>query len=264
MRIRSHIWRSIKKLFHVADRITRRDLNLSDEENSDIIPTLVEAPPAFDSTSASAVTALFSEDSLAITMGKVSALEAFLTAATRNTSFSEFIRDILVAIMGVVKSEAGSILEADQSNSSLFFRSVVGTSSDRVVNFVIPFGQGIVGHVAESRLPLMVDDVSDNSFHLKSIAKAVGFETRNLIALPIVIRGRVYGVLELLNRIGEKTYSTNDIELLTYLCSMAAKIIELRLMIAWSRAQEKFESESFEVVTSKTSNQTSDPNGEAA
>jgi GAF domain-containing protein len=95
-------------------------------------------------------------------------------------------------------------------------------------------GQGIVGHVAEARRPLVVSDVSENKMHLKAIQDAVGFTARNLVALPIVIRGRIYGVLELLNRIGENDYTPADVELLTYACEMAAKAIEARLMIAWS------------------------------
>ena len=61
----------------------------------------------------------------------------------------------------------------------------------------------------------------------------------HLIALPIVIRGKVFGVLELLNRIGEETYSDTDIDLLTALCNMAARAIEIRLMIAWRKGSKE-------------------------
>ena len=68
-----------------------------------------------------------------------------------------------------------------------------------------------------------------------AIEKAVGFETRNMIAVPIVIRGKIFGVLELLNRVGDDNYSPGDIELLTYLCDIAARSIEIRLMLGWGR-----------------------------
>jgi GAF domain-containing protein len=208
---------------------------LSKKEDTQTGPPPFELPILTQENHTSVnVDPLFSEDSLSIIMAKTSALEAFLNAVTRDSKFNEFTREILITILNVVKSEAGSILEVDQENQSLFFRSVVGSSSHRVVNFVIPFGQGIVGYVAESRLPLVVDNVPENKVHLKSIENAVGFEARNLVAVPILIRGRLYGVLELLNRIGEPNYSSADLELLTYLCEMAAKSIEARLMIAWS------------------------------
>jgi GAF domain-containing protein len=210
---------------------------VADEIELENLPSLIEVPASVDGASAAIIPALFTEEGLSVIMGKVFALDAFMNATTKNCNFEEFIRDLLVAIMNVVKSEAGSFLEVDQRNNTLFFRSVVGASSDRVVNFVIPMGQGVAGHVAESRQPTIVENVIENKEHLNSIAKAVGFEVRNLVALPVVIRGRVFGVLELLNRIGEVNYSANDVELLTYLCGMAAKAIEVRLMISWSQAQ---------------------------
>jgi GAF domain-containing protein len=200
------------------------------------MPSLVEAPAGESaSLSSGGLDSLFPADAMGTVLAKASALEAFLNAATRDTSFQEFSREILITLLNVVKSEAGSIFEADYNNKVFFFRSVVGSSSDRVVNFSVPFGQGIVGHVAETKLPLNVDNTEENINHLKSIEKAVGFETRNLIAVPIVIRGRTFGVVELLNRIGETNYSAADADLLAYLCQMAAKAIELRLMIAWGR-----------------------------
>jgi signal transduction protein with GAF and PtsI domain len=212
---------------------------LSDSDDISIMPSLEEAPAAGPSFSSSGIDTLFSPESMGMMLAKSVALEAFINAAVHNSTFNEFIREILITIMNVVKSEAGSVFEADHGNRTFFFRSVVGSSSDRVVNFSIPFGQGIVGHVAESKLPLNVENAPENKTHLKSIEKAVGFETRNLIAVPILVRGRIYGVLELLNRIGEPNFSSADSDLLVYLCQMAAKTIELRMMIAWARTQDK-------------------------
>ena len=60
-----------------------------------------------------------------------------------------------------------------------------------------------------------------------------------MIAVPILIRGRVYGVLELLNRIGENSFTEGDLEILVYICEMAAKFIEIRMMIQWAGKMAK-------------------------
>ena len=132
---------------------------------------------------------------------------------------------LLVAIMAVVKSEAGSILEVDPKKNSLFFRAVVGQSSDEVVQFEIPMGQGVVGHVAESKQPLVVSKASENPITNKAIQNAVAFQAKNLIAVPILIRGRTFGVIELLNRVGEESFLNSDLELLNYIAEMAAKTV---------------------------------------
>jgi GAF domain-containing protein len=207
------------------------------------IEMVLESPPAAESPTSilgsgglnlSDDSHIFGDDAAVITAAKFALVESFLRQLTRDQAFSDFVRELLLSIMKVVKSEAGSLLEVDHKKNSLFFRAVVGASSDRVSNFVIPMGQGVVGHVAESRRALVVSDVAENKLHLKTIQDAVGFEARNLVAVPIVIRGRIFGVLELLNRIGERDYTSGDVELLSYACEMAAKAIEARLMIAWA------------------------------
>lgn len=212
---------------------------MSDEKNPVLTPLLSEVESTVDSASNSLMSELFSEETLSISMVKIFGLESFLNLATRDCKFNDFMREILNTVLQVVKSEAGSILEVDQSNQSLFFRAVAGQSSDKVVNFTIPSGQGIVGHVVESRLPVKVENIPENSLHLKSIGKAVGFEARNMVALPILVRGRVYGVLELLNRVGELNYSISDMDMLNYLCNMMGKVIEIRLMISWAQKRDQ-------------------------
>lgn len=195
------------------------------------LPQLEEHSPAHRSAGTNT---LFPDDSVAAMVSKVHALESMLELCTRDLKFQDFMRETLLTVMEVVKSEAGSILELDSVNRCFFFRAVAGQSSDRVNHFVVPWGQGIVGHVAESRQPLVVNNVDENKIHLKALAKAVGFETRNMVALPILVRGEIFGVIELLNRVGEDDYTPTDIDTLTYVCSAMAKAIEIRLMIGWA------------------------------
>ena len=81
-------------------------------------------------------------------------------------------------------------------------------------------------------------NVGESAIHLKSIQEAVGFEARNMMAVPIVVRGQTFAVLELLNRVGGEDFTTADLELLDYFCGMAAKVIGARLMISWAKSPE--------------------------
>ena len=180
---------------------------------------------------------LFEESALGSVSAKLAFAEEMLDLLTRDGKFADFARDVLRAVLKALPSEAGSILELNYKERTLFFRAVEGQSADRVDSFVIPFGQGIVGHVAESRLPMVVNSVEAEQKHLKSISDAVGFPARNLIAVPIEIRGKVFGVIELLNRVGQENYSAEDTEFLTHLVVVAAKAFEVRLMMAWALSQ---------------------------
>ena len=200
-------------------------------------------PPAAEPASGTGSTELFGAESLGLISSKLFIAEAFLRLAAKDCKFNDFAREILLTSMKVVKSDAGSLFELDPKTNHLFFRAAAGTSSDKVSNFTVPVGQGIVGFVAESRQPLVVTDAAENKIHLKKIDDAVGFKTRNLVALPILVRGQLYGVLELLNRVGESTYTKQDVEMLTYCADMAARALEIRFMIAWALKGEAVKGE---------------------
>ena len=176
---------------------------------------------------------ILDQTSVVSALAKARAFEAFLMSMAKDTRFQDFVREILLAIGEVVKSEAGSIIELNHESKNLFFRAAYGSGSDRVHSIVIPLGKGIVGHVAESKTPMVVNEVAHDGKHLKAISEATGFTARSLIAIPMIIRGRVYGVLELLNKVGGD-YTEEDQDLLVSLANGAAKAIEVRLMLAWS------------------------------
>jgi GAF domain-containing protein len=156
-------------------------------------------------------------------------------ALVRDTSFADFTTDALLALLRVIPAEAASLLEADFANSQYRFRGVIGQSSDRIREFTIPMDRGVVGEVGKSGLGRLVVDANEDPMHLRSVSDAVAFETRNLIAVPVFIRGRLFGVIELLNRVSQPTFSQDDLNLLQDLCeTMLVKAIEARLIIGWA------------------------------
>lgn len=193
----------------------------------------LELPPTVEGGSVAQAGIFVSEGDLLAPV-KVTALSSLIELSTKRISFNDFIREGLLIFMRAIPSEAGSILELNHEDQILFFRAMVGTSSDTIASVSVPMGQGIAGYVAESKQPMVIDDVSENKQHLKSIDKFVGFKTKSLVAIPMLIQGKTFGVLELLNRVGEDTFSQSDVEVISFINDHFSKIIETRLMISWS------------------------------
>jgi GAF domain-containing protein len=177
--------------------------------------------------------AIVDNDSLFCINRKFAAIESLFKLITRDSlSFGQLVSEVLRISMEQVKSEAGSFLEIDYQNNCMFFRAAAGRSSEGLLNFTVPLGQGIAGFVCETQQPMALSSIDDSSVYLRSISNAVGFETKNMVAYPIVIRGVTFGCLELLNRLGEPQYTDADKEVLVTLCDYAAKVLENRLMLA--------------------------------
>ncbi|MEN9723452.1 MAG: hypothetical protein RJB38_1438 [Pseudomonadota bacterium] len=207
------------------------------------IPAL-EKPPEADNSPEAQVGLLLEADSLATISTRLTTAENLLSLLIKNQSFADFMREVLLSFLKAIKCEAGSILEADPDKKFLFFRASSGQSSDRLSDFVIPWGTGIVGHVAESRRPLLLQDTQKDPRYLRAVSSTVGFEGRNLMATPVVVRDRVFCVIELFNRVGKPTFDEQDLELMIQLSEMAGKAIEARLMINGARKSGTNSSES--------------------
>ncbi len=204
-----------------------------DDSSLPELPVLLEAQSVTDLSPAAQGAMFLDESAIAINASKLAALEGMAGLLGRDLSYQDFMREILLVFLKAIKCEAGSLFEAEPDGKVLFFRAVAGQSSDQLDSIRIPAGKGIVGHVHESRQITHVADCSKDDRFLKTVGDAVGFQTRNLIAAPIVIRGRVFGVVEVINRMGEGGFTSEDIELIGYLCDAASKFIEARLVMNW-------------------------------
>ena len=106
------------------------------------------------------------------------------------------------------RAESSSIWELDDESGELFFRVVRGRAAPEIQSLRVPLGRGIVGDVARTVRAEIVNDVAaDGRWSGDSDAS---FTTRNILTVPLVARGRVVGVLQLLNRAGGDGFDADD------------------------------------------------------
>jgi len=195
----------------------------------------LEQPPSADLSAETLVGLSVDTPSIGAIAARLVAVEGFLSLLVRDLGYDDFIREILSVTLKAIPSEAGSVLEVDSRTQALFFRAMSGHASEKLSNILIPWGKGLVGYVAESRTPVLVQDVATDPRHLTAVSMAVGFENRNLIAVPIIIRSQVFCVIELFNRVGKSTFDQEDLQLLLKLAESAGHAIEVRLMLNQQR-----------------------------
>jgi signal transduction histidine kinase len=80
--------------------------------------------------------------------------------------------------------------------------------------------------VARTGRPAIVNDLrNDPRFHAQ-VDENSGFVTKAALCVPLQVRGRVIGVLEVLNKQDDLPYTTHDLALLTTLAGQAAVAID--------------------------------------
>lgn len=122
--------------------------------------------------------------------------------------------DILNGVMKEVKGYFGpvkwSILRFDENTNQLFFTLFDGPMADLVKQVPLKLGEGIAGTVAATRTSIFVEDTSQDSRFTSKIDKISGFSTKSLIAVPLVFKENVYGVIEIVNRQDGMSYTEEE------------------------------------------------------
>ncbi|MFN8379992.1 MAG: GAF domain-containing protein [Anaerolineae bacterium] len=126
----------------------------------------------------------------------------------------------------ILNAEAGSLLlDVEDGTGDLEFRVAIGGSGPSIVGRRIPAKRGLVGQVAATGEPVIVNDVVTDSRWAGELTKSGGFQTNTVLAVPLVTQDSVIGVLEVLNK-HSGAFTPDDQDLLTSFASQAAVAIE--------------------------------------
>jgi NtrC-family two-component system sensor histidine kinase KinB len=96
-------------------------------------------------------------------------------------------------------AEAASLALVDEESGELEFRVATGPGAEGIVGFRLEPGQGIAGWVAEHEEAVAVPDAQSDPRFYDGIDASTGLVTRNGICVPIMVQGKLIGVLEAIN-----------------------------------------------------------------
>ncbi len=133
---------------------------------------------------------------------------------------------ILASAVQVMGASAGSLLLLDQRTDELVFEVIEGGGGVALEGARMPADKGIAGWVATNREPLIVDDVNRDDRHYRDIAQDYDFSTTSILCVPLIAKGQVIGVLQVLNKKPGKYFTPEDQEILTTFAAQSAIAIE--------------------------------------
>lgn len=139
---------------------------------------------------------------------------------------NQLLHNIMDVAVDLAEAEEASILLYDHNTHQLYFESTTNTDKLDVLRSISVPPESIAGWVALNRQPQIVNNVRTDERHFDTPSKKVNFQTASMIAVPLVAKDKLIGVLEVLNKIGPAEFSTDDQEILLALSAQAAIAIE--------------------------------------
>ncbi|MBU4013803.1 MAG: GAF domain-containing protein [Proteobacteria bacterium] len=132
----------------------------------------------------------------------------------------EYTMDMIRVIMDV---EAGSLYLVN--DEELEFTVGFNVKVEPIKKLQLKVGQGIAGYAAARGESITINDVQKSPHFDSEIDEATGFKTLSALCVPMISKGKVIGVLEVLNKI-KGDFSTSDGDLLKSIASSVSIAIE--------------------------------------
>ncbi len=128
------------------------------------------------------------------------------------------------------------MLRDDDGNLSI--AAARGLSSDIMNRAKVAPGEGISGHVLATGRPILITDLSrDQRFH--SAGDAERYKNQSLLSVPVRIKDRVLGVINVNNKRSGETFNAEDQNLLTTIAHQVALAIENFKLVSNLRQQAR-------------------------
>jgi diguanylate cyclase (GGDEF)-like protein len=133
---------------------------------------------------------------------------------------------VLERIRVLIPASNWSLLLLDPQTRELYFAVVVGVPLESVKHIRLRLGEGIAGAVAQTGQPIFIADVDHDPRFSGRVDAVTGFETRSIIALPLLVRGEIIGVFEVVNVENEKFFLEKYVPHLSLLADYVAIAVD--------------------------------------
>jgi signal transduction histidine kinase/DNA-binding response OmpR family regulator len=133
------------------------------------------------------------------------------------------LQRILKIAMVEMQAEGTSIWLRNP-DESLECRAAFGHPAERLLGVRIDPGQGVAGWVLQHKQSILVPNAQTDPRLARKVDEQIKFHTRDLVAVPLIVRGAAIGVLEATNK-KQEPFSQTDLEWMEVLAPGAAAAI---------------------------------------
>lgn len=157
---------------------------------------------------------------------QLSTLNEITRQLTSTLELNPLLQNILENAVGILNCEAGSLFLVDEQTDELVFQVTVGPVASNLIGKRLPPGTGIVGRAVQTRGAVIENEDQNSVSRFKGVDQQTGFSSRSLMAVPLQVKDRIIGVVEVINRRDGLPFVQNDQTLLNAFAGQAAVAIE--------------------------------------
>lgn len=151
---------------------------------------------------------------------------------------------IMETIKDIMETETSSLLLYDDASNDLVFKVALGEAGEELAEkYRLKTGQGIAGYVAETRKPLMVNDVYRDRRFDPNFDKLTGFVSRSIICMPLLFKGKLLGVIQAINPVNRPEFTEDDMTLFRHFADQAVLAVQNAIFFQNAIREERINAE---------------------
>lgn len=172
---------------------------------------------------------------------ELATLNDIAAAVTSSLDPREIYHLVMEKINQFFRVDAGSLLMLDDETGELVFVMTLEEGQEKLVGVRVPAGAGIVGDVARTQQYAIVHDAESDPRFYRAVSDGIGYNVHSILCVPIVVKGRTIGVIELLNKRTGHFTEEEAIRLTRMAATIGIAIENARLFQQVSTVRDRFE-----------------------
>ncbi|MBT8406692.1 MAG: GAF domain-containing protein [Deltaproteobacteria bacterium] len=160
---------------------------------------------------------------------KINLLNLYQTVSS-SLAYVGDLHELLNTIMSIVTSELhceeGSVLFHDEDSNEFEFFTAVGETGSALEKVRFPVDKGIAGRALRERTTLVVNDVASDPDFYGKIDKEHDFQTKSVLATPLISGEEIVGVINAINKMGDQEFDKEDAQILSAIADEVALAVK--------------------------------------
>lgn len=161
--------------------------------------------------------------------GAVQSLQRVTEAALAYLDLDDLLSELLDRTTEILDVDTAAILLLEEDRRELVARAAKGLEEEVERGFTLPVGAGFAGRIAATQLPVVVEDLDNSPIEIVNpLMRQKG--VRSLLGVPLIVEGRLVGVLHI-GTLERRDFDSDDIHLLRTVGDRVALAIEHRRLM---------------------------------
>ena len=154
----------------------------------------------------------------------VQSLQRVTEAALAYLDLDDLLSELLDRTTEILDVDTAAILLLEEDRRELVARAAKGLEEEVERGFTLPVGAGFAGRIAATQQPVVVEDLDNSPIEIVNpLMRQKG--VRSLLGVPLIVEGRLVGVLHV-GTLERRDFDSDDIHLLRTVGDRVALAIE--------------------------------------